>query len=80
MYPNEETLRDYLSWRQVDCYINNLYNTAFWAFVQRGGFSEADAEKELRVSRTEECVAIVADVRWALLHPKRMRSCSRGSG
>ncbi|KAJ3329972.1 tRNA-histidine guanylyltransferase 1-like [Blyttiomyces sp. JEL0837] len=34
LYPTQQTLRDYLSWRQVDCHINNLYNTAFWALVQ----------------------------------------------
>ena len=24
LYPNDQTLRDYLSWRQADCHINNL--------------------------------------------------------
>ena len=24
LYPNNEILRDYLSWRQADCHINNL--------------------------------------------------------
>ena len=33
LYPAMESLRDYLSWRQVDCHINNLYNTTFWALV-----------------------------------------------
>ncbi|KAJ3300443.1 tRNA-histidine guanylyltransferase 1-like [Borealophlyctis nickersoniae] len=33
-YPTTENLRDYLSWRQADCHINNLYNTSFWALVQ----------------------------------------------
>ncbi|KAI9017631.1 Thg1 C terminal domain-containing protein [Gaertneriomyces semiglobifer] len=33
-YPTMENLRDYLCWRQADCHINNLYNTAFWALVQ----------------------------------------------
>ncbi|KAJ3010780.1 tRNA-histidine guanylyltransferase 1-like [Thoreauomyces humboldtii] len=33
-YPSEKNLRDYFSWRQADCHINNLYNTAFWALVQ----------------------------------------------
>ncbi|KAJ3003340.1 UNVERIFIED_CONTAM: tRNA-histidine guanylyltransferase 1-like [Siphonaria sp. JEL0065] len=33
-YPTAENLRDYLSWRQADCHINNLYNTTFWALVQ----------------------------------------------
>ena len=36
LYPNDQVLRDYLSWRQVDCHINNLYNTVFWALVQQG--------------------------------------------
>lgn len=52
LYPSTRTLRDYLSWRQVDAHINNLYNTAFWALVLRGGdrgqgLSPARAESEL---------------------------------
>jgi tRNA(His) guanylyltransferase len=35
-YPNEQTLKDYFRWRQVDCHINNLYNTAFWCLVKSG--------------------------------------------
>ncbi|OWK12022.1 THG1L [Cervus elaphus hippelaphus] len=27
VYPSNQTLKDYLSWRQADCHINNLYNT-----------------------------------------------------
>lgn len=46
-YPTVQTVRDYFSWRQVDCHINNLYNTCFWALVQRGGLSPKDAEHEL---------------------------------
>jgi tRNA(His) guanylyltransferase len=65
LYPSEQVLRDYMSWRQVDCkiaasqfskilthfigHINNLYNTAFWALVDIGGCTEAKAEEELRV-------------------------------
>ncbi|UXI21264.1 alanyl-tRNA synthetase domain containing 1 [Sarcoptes scabiei] len=33
IYPNETTLKDYLRWRQVDCHINNLYNTTFYALT-----------------------------------------------
>lgn len=33
LFPTETNLRDYLSWRQVDTHINNLYNTTFWALV-----------------------------------------------
>ncbi|KAG4301985.1 hypothetical protein PCANB_002148 [Pneumocystis canis] len=47
LYPSEQNIRDYLSWRQVDCHINNLYNTTFWALVQKGGLSTTDAEKAL---------------------------------
>ncbi|KAI6250929.1 tRNA(His) guanylyltransferase [Erysiphe necator] len=47
MYPNEKCLRDYLSWRQVDCHINNLYNTTFWSLIQLGGLDAKSAEKEL---------------------------------
>ncbi|KAK4471828.1 hypothetical protein MN116_005220 [Schistosoma mekongi] len=48
LYPTNKTLRDYLSWRQVDCHINNLYNTCFWKLVQSGGLSGAEAEERLR--------------------------------
>lgn len=40
--------RDYLSWRQADCHINNLYNTAFWTLIQKGGLTTTEAEKRLR--------------------------------
>ncbi|OQR76328.1 putative tRNA(His) guanylyltransferase-like [Tropilaelaps mercedesae] len=48
LYPTDKNLRDYLSWRQADCHINNLYNTAFWALVQQGGLSTTAAEERLR--------------------------------
>ncbi|KAL2001265.1 hypothetical protein VTN02DRAFT_1972 [Thermoascus thermophilus] len=47
-YPSTRNLRDYMSWRQVDCHINNLYNTTFWMMVLRGGMSNTDAERELQ--------------------------------
>ncbi|PSN67134.1 tRNAHis guanylyltransferase, partial [Corynespora cassiicola Philippines] len=46
-YPSDANLRDYMSWRQVDCHINNLYNTTFWALVQQGGMEHRAAEQEL---------------------------------
>jgi len=49
IYPTFRILRDYLSWRQVDCHINNLYNTSFWMLVLRGGLSTKEAEERLRV-------------------------------
>ncbi|KAI1400621.1 tRNA guanylyltransferase [Hypoxylon fuscum] len=47
-YPSVQNLRDYMSWRQVDCHINNLYNTTFWSLVQLGGMDATDAEKFLK--------------------------------
>jgi tRNA(His) guanylyltransferase len=43
-YPDIAILRDYLAWRQVDCHINNLYNTCFWTLV-KSGVSRNEAEK-----------------------------------
>ncbi|KAH8883870.1 tRNAHis guanylyltransferase [Thozetella sp. PMI_491] len=47
-YPSVQNLRDYMSWRQVDCHINNLYNTTFWALIQMGGMDSIEAEKTLK--------------------------------
>lgn len=47
LYPSNENLRDYLSWRQVDCHINNLYNTTFWTLIQKGGLTNSEAEQKL---------------------------------
>ena len=47
LYPSDKNLRDYLSWRQVDCHVNNLYNTCFWALVN-SGMSTHDAQTELK--------------------------------
>lgn len=46
-YPNEKVLVDYFSWRQVDCHVNNLYNTIFWKLVE-SGLSGTDAEQKLK--------------------------------
>lgn len=48
-YPNDQVLKDYLSWRQADCHINNLYNTTFWTLV-KSGMTETEAEARLRVN------------------------------
>ena len=47
LYPNSLVLRDYLSWRQADCHINNLYNTTFWAVVDSGK-TNAEAQERLK--------------------------------
>ncbi|KAF9790808.1 tRNAHis guanylyltransferase [Thelephora terrestris] len=48
LYPTEKVVRDYFSWRQADTHINNLYNTAFWALVQEGKQTTAQAHEALR--------------------------------
>ncbi|XP_018611831.1 putative tRNA(His) guanylyltransferase isoform X1 [Scleropages formosus] len=48
LYPSNRNLRDYLSWRQADCHINNLYNTVFWNLVQKGGLTTSEAEEKLK--------------------------------
>ncbi|KAM9849924.1 putative tRNA(His) guanylyltransferase [Aulostomus maculatus] len=48
LYPSNRNLKDYLSWRQADCHINNLYNTVFWTLIQKGGLSSKEAEDRLK--------------------------------
>ncbi|XP_053572200.1 probable tRNA(His) guanylyltransferase isoform X1 [Bombina bombina] len=48
LYPSNQNLKDYLSWRQADCHINNLYNTVFWSLVQKGGLSPSQAQERLK--------------------------------
>ncbi|GAB1604501.1 probable tRNA(His) guanylyltransferase, partial [Argonauta hians] len=47
-YPSDQNLKDYLSWRQADCHINNLYNTCFWKLVQEKNCSPAEAQARLK--------------------------------
>lgn len=46
VYPNDQNIRDYFSWRQADCHINNLYNTTFWSLVKTGLLGK-EVENEL---------------------------------
>jgi tRNA(His) guanylyltransferase len=48
LYPTVGNLRDYVSWRQADCHINNLYNTTFWSLVLHNGMTNTDAESRLQ--------------------------------
>lgn len=41
LYPSDQNLKDYLSWRQADVHVNNLYNTSFWNLVLNGKLSKA---------------------------------------
>ncbi|KAI3451063.1 hypothetical protein Pfo_007728 [Paulownia fortunei] len=52
-YPSCEILRDYLAWRQVDCHINNQYNTCFWMLV-KSGKSKSDAQNYLKGTQAQE--------------------------
>lgn len=52
MYPTLQNMKDYLSWRQADCHINNLYNTCFWNLVNNGGKTRQEAEKYLLVRKS----------------------------
>nr|XP_053632195.1 uncharacterized protein LOC128688381 [Cherax quadricarinatus]XP_053632197.1 uncharacterized protein LOC128688381 [Cherax quadricarinatus] len=59
LYPNNSCLRDYLSWRQADCHINNMYNTCFWMLVQSGNYSRREAEEKLRGTVSKDKRAIL---------------------
>lgn len=48
LYPTIENLKDYLSWRQADVHINNLYNTCFWNLVLKKGLTNQEAEERLK--------------------------------
>ncbi|CAL5085380.1 unnamed protein product [Urochloa decumbens] len=52
-YPNLKTIRDYLAWRQVDCHINNQYNTCFWMLV-KSGKSEQEAQLSLKGTSSKD--------------------------
>jgi len=36
IYPTDQAIRDYLSWRQADTHINCQYNTCYWALLKSG--------------------------------------------
>ncbi|GAM22298.1 hypothetical protein SAMD00019534_054730 [Acytostelium subglobosum LB1] len=52
-YPSDQNLRDYLSWRQADTHINNMYNTVYWALVLKGGKTPHEAEVSLKGTLAE---------------------------
>lgn len=58
-YPSDAVLRDYLSWRQVDCHVNNQYNTCFWALVKNGC---TPSEAQARIKGTN--VAMKNELLW----------------
>ncbi|XP_015607527.1 probable tRNA(His) guanylyltransferase isoform X2 [Cephus cinctus] len=48
LYPTDKNLRDYLSWRQADVHVNNLYNTCFWNLVLKRQMTSAQAGEKLK--------------------------------
>ena len=48
LYPTQQAIMDYFAWRQVDCHVNNLYNTTFWALVQKQAISKREANERLK--------------------------------
>jgi len=59
-YPRAAHVADYFRWRQVDTHINALYNECFWALVQRGGCTPAQAHERLK--------GTLSDAKHELLH------------
>ncbi|KAK7858863.1 trna(his) guanylyltransferase 1 [Quercus suber] len=53
-YPSSKILLDYLAWRQVDCHINNQYNTCFWMLVKKKGKSKSEAQHYLKGTQAKE--------------------------
>ncbi|KAF9439209.1 hypothetical protein BGZ76_008575 [Entomortierella beljakovae] len=51
LYPSDVEIKDYFAWRQADTHINNLFNTSFWALVEKGGLTPKAAE--IRLSGTD---------------------------
>lgn len=52
LYPTDTNLRDYLSWRQADVHVNNLYNTTFWTLIMKGGLTNREVMLNLNVQTT----------------------------
>lgn len=60
-YPSSQILRDYLAWRQVDCHINNQYNTCFWMLVKSGKTKSA-AQTYLKCTQVQEKNELLAQL------------------
>ncbi|XP_058137456.1 probable tRNA(His) guanylyltransferase isoform X3 [Dasypus novemcinctus] len=75
VYPSNQTLKDYLSWRQADCHINNLYNTVFWALVQQSGLTPVQAQERLQVDEvTTKAVKLPAEMEGKKMTVARTRT------
>ncbi|XP_057725442.1 tRNA(His) guanylyltransferase 1-like isoform X1 [Arachis stenosperma] len=58
-YPSTEILKDYLSWRQVDCHINNQYNSCFWKLVASGK-QKREAQQNLKGAQLQKKIEELA--------------------
>lgn len=58
-YPSTEILRDYLCWRQVDCHINNQYNSCFWKLVASRK-SKREAQQSLKGAQLQKKIEELA--------------------
>lgn len=73
LYPTDQNLKDYLSWRQADCHINNLYNTCFWKLVQERSLSAQQAQERLKGTLSagkNELLFTEFDINYNNLPPK----------
>ncbi|KAG9148193.1 hypothetical protein Leryth_014121 [Lithospermum erythrorhizon] len=63
-YPSNKILLDYLTWRQVDCHINNQYNTCFWMLVKsdKTKMTKAEAQEYLKGTQTREKNKLLNDI------------------
>ncbi|CAL9155056.1 unnamed protein product [Musa hybrid cultivar] len=52
-YPRAKLVQYYLAWRQVDCNINNQYNTFFWMLV-KSGKTEREAQEFLKGTQAKD--------------------------
>mmetsp|Transcript_11392 Transcript_11392/g.41694 ORF Transcript_11392/g.41694 Transcript_11392/m.41694 type:complete len:262 (+) Transcript_11392:83-868(+) len=77
-YPSTASIRDYLSWRQVDTHINNQYNTCFWLLVQQGGLSAAAAQLQLKGTTTNDKNELMFD-RYGINYSKLPAMFRKGS-
>ncbi|KAI9204162.1 tRNAHis guanylyltransferase-domain-containing protein [Polychytrium aggregatum] len=53
LYPTDQNIRDYFSWRQADCHINNLYNTVFWCMVLDPNSPKTERETQAILKDTD---------------------------
>ncbi|KAL0233643.1 hypothetical protein PCE1_002156 [Barthelona sp. PCE] len=51
-YPTLQHVRDYLAWRQVDCHINNLFNTTFYALIKHDNMTAQEAQTFLKTTNS----------------------------